>query len=261
MASYDIIGSGNKAVAIVEIPREEQKNKLKFAEEIMKANKIVKSVLEKSSARKGKFRKLDLKLIAGDKDTEVLHREFGYILKLDPRKVYFSPRESTERQKISSQVKPGETVLVMFGGIAAMPVAIAKKRAVLKIFSVEINPDAHKYALENARVNKLSHKIVPILGNVKESCKEFYGKCDRVAMPLPLGADKFLDIAVKCVKAEGGIVHFYSVGGEDDLFSRALVTIDEKLKKLKKSYVVMNKRKVLPYSPRKFKIVLDVLIK
>lgn len=261
MASYDIIGSGNKAVAIVEIPREEQKDKLKFAEELMKTNKIVKSVLEKGSARKGKFRKLDLRLIAGDKDTEVLHKEFGYILKLDPRKVYFSLRESTERQKIASQVKPDETVLVMFGGIAAMPVAIAKKQAVLKIFSVEINPDAHKYALENTRINKLSHKIVPILGDVKEICKELYGKCDRVAMPLPLGADKFLHVAIKCIKPGSGIIHFYSIGVEDELFSKALSTIDEKFTKLKKSYAIMNKRRVLPYAPRQWKICIDLLVK
>lgn len=260
MVSYDIIGSGSKAVAIVEISPGQEKNKIEIAKKIMKNNKIVKSVLQKASERKGEFRKRELKLIAGDEDTEVLHQEFGYILKVDPRKTYFSPRESTERQKIAEQAKPNETVLVMFGGISVIAIAIAKKQPkVSKIYSVEINPDAHKYALENIRMNKLSHKITPILSDVKEACKGFYNKCDRVAMPLPLDAGKFLDMAVKCLKPKG-IIHFYAVGNEVDLFSKALEMIDERLKKLNKSYVVMTKRKVLPYGPRRWKVCIDFMV-
>lgn len=262
MVSFDLIGSKEKAVAIVEIPEELQKSKKYIAEEIMTKNKNVKSVIEKASARKGELRKRTYKLILGDKNTEVLHREFGYTLKVDPRKVYFSPRESTERQKIAEQAKPDETIMVMFGGISVLPIAIAKKHPnISKIYSVELNPDAHKYALENVRINKLSHKIVPIKGDVKIACKEFYGKCDRVLMPLPLGAHKFLDIAAKCLKEEGGIIHFYSIGEEKDLFSRTLEAIDKELKRLKRTYMVINKRKVLAYAPRKWKICIDFMVK
>lgn len=261
MVSFDLIGSRGKTVAIVEIPSESSKSKKSIADKIMETNKNVKSVIEKISKRKGKLRKRAYRLLAGDKNTEVLHKEFGYNLKLDPRKVYFSPRESTERQKIADQVKKNETVLTMFGGIGVMAVAIAKRQLeVNKIYSVELNSAAHKYALENVRINKLSHKIIPIRGDVKRVCKEFYKKCDRVMMPLPLEADKFLDVAVNCLK-DGGIIHFYSVGSDYDLFSNALQTIDKKLKKLKRTYVVMNKRKVLPYAPRQSKICIDFMVK
>jgi len=262
MVSFDVIGSKEKAVAIVEISKELQKSKKDLAKEIMDRNKNVKSVIGKASARKGKLRKRTYKLILGDKNTEVLHREFGYTLKVDPKKVYFSPREATERQRIADQTKPNEIVLVMFGGISVFPIAIAKKQPnVEKIYSVELNTVAHKYALENVRMNKLSHKIIPIKGDAKKVCKEFYNKCDRILMPLPLEADKYLDTAVKSLKPSGGIIHFYSIGKEGDLFSKSLKIIDKALKRLNKSHVVINKRKVLAYAPRQFKICIEFMVK
>jgi len=131
--SFEIIGSKEKAVAIVEIPEDEDERKI--AEEIMKNNKNVKTVLKKVSDRKGEFRLKEYEIISGDEDTEVIHKEHGYLLKLDPQLVYFSPKEATERQRIAEQVKENETVLVMFGGIGALAVAITKKQPKVNYFS------------------------------------------------------------------------------------------------------------------------------
>jgi tRNA (guanine37-N1)-methyltransferase len=256
MPAFDVIGSRKKAVAIVEVPEEADEKAV--AEEIMKLNKNVKSVLKKVSKRKGSYRLEDLELIAGDANTEVIHKEFGYILKLDPRKVYFSPREAVERQRISSQVKPKETVMVMFSGSMPYGIAIAKKQPKVKrIYGVEINEDAHHFAEENIRINKVSHLVTSILGDVKETCPKYYGICDRIVMPLPLGAENFLDIAINCLKKKGGVIYFYSWGKEEDLYSVALKQIEGQIKKLKKKFKVLDKRKVLPYSPRTFKICID----
>ena len=254
--SFDIIGNKEKAVAIVEIGKGE--NEKEIAEEIMKKHKNIKSVLRKVSERKGELRLREYELIAGDKNTEVVHKEYGYCLKLDPQKVYFSPREATERQRIAEQVKPNEDVLVMFSGVCPYPLAIVKKQPkVRKILAVEINPDAHRYAEENVKLNKVEGKVFPILGDVKEVCPKYYGKFDRVVMPLPLGAESFLDIAIKCLKLEGGIIHFYNWGSEDDLYSRALKLIEKNVKKLKKRFEILDKRKVLPYAPKKYKVCID----
>jgi len=254
-SSFDIIGSREKAVAIVEIPDELKP----IAEAIMRLHKNVKSVLKKTSERKGELRLRSYELIAGDADTEVLHKEHGYVLKLDPQKVYFSPREARERQRIAEQVKAGETVMVMFSGVAPFAIAIAKKQPnVEKIIAVEINPDAVWYAEENIRINKLSHKIISILGDVRDACKRWYGKCDRVIMPLPLGAESFLDIALKCLRDEG-IVHFYNwgEGKGKKLFSQAL----KKIKMMKDvDYKIIGKRKVLPYAPGKYKVCIDISV-
>lgn len=259
--SFDIIGSKGKAVAIVEIPEEFEGKEKEIAEKIIEKHKSVKSVLKKTSERKGEYRTREYKLIAGDSDTEVVHKEHGYTLKLDPQKVYFSVREGTERQRIASQVNPDEVVMVMFSGAGPFPLAIAKKQPeVKKIIAVEINPDAVEYMKYNIRVNKLSHKIVPILGDVRKVCKKWYNKCDRVVMPLPLGAESFLNIAIKCLR-DKGFIHFYNWGEEPDLFSKAIELVDKNLKSAKKEYEITNRRVVLPYAPRKYKVCIDIKVK
>jgi len=256
MTAFDLVGSRERAVALVEIP--ESADEKAIAERIMKQNKNVKSVLKRISERSGELRLEKYELIAGDKNTEVVHREHGFMIKLDPQKVYFSPREATERQRIAEQVKANETVLVMFSGVAPYALAIAKRQAAVeRIYCIEKNADAHKYAEENVRMNKFSHKISLLCGDAKEEAKEFLGKCDRVLMPLPFGAGEFLETAFSCLKPTGGIVHFYSVGKLDNLYSEAESIIEKIAKKLNKKFKVLWERKVSQYAPGKWKICID----
>lgn len=255
--SFDVIGSKERAVAIVEIADEEKGREKEIVGEIMKKQKSVKSVLKKESMREGEYRTRKYKLIAGDKNTEVLHKEHGYALKLDPQKAYFSVRESTERQRIAKQVKAGELVMVMFAGVGPYAIAIAKSQpGVEKIIAVEINPDAVEYMKHNIRINKLSHKVAAVLGDVRTACKKWYEKCDRVVMPLPLGAEDFLDIAARCAKPDGTI-HFYSWGGKGSLYNAAEKAIDESLKNLNREYKITGRRIVLPYAPGRYKVCVE----
>jgi tRNA (guanine37-N1)-methyltransferase len=250
---FDLIGH----VAILEIPDELRKEKKMIARALMEVNKNIQTVLEKSSGRKGKLRLREYKFLAGKKKYETVHKEYGAQFKLNPTKVYFSPRELTERQRIAEKVKPNEAVMVMFSGACPYPIAIAKRQPKVKtIIAVELNRIAHKYAVENVRINKLGDKIIPVLGDVRKKSEKWFGKCDRVVMPLPLGAEDFLDVAVKCLKRKG-IIHFYNWGDEDDLFGNAEKLIKENMKKVKRKYKILEKRKVLPYSPKKWKVCID----
>ncbi|MEM4367591.1 MAG: class I SAM-dependent methyltransferase family protein [Candidatus Aenigmatarchaeota archaeon] len=254
MASYEIIGSREKAIAIVEIEDNEKKRQKEIANEIMKKHKNVKAVLKKMSERKGVERIRSYRLLAGEKDTRVTHIEYGYKLFLDPRKVYFSPRESTERQRIASLVKEGETVMVMFAGIGPLAISIGKKQPnVKKIICVEINPNAVKFMKKNVEINKLSEKIDVILGDVKEKCKDYYGKCDRVLMPLPHKSELFLDVALKCLR-NGGWIHLYVIKGEEE--------IKEFAEKISREINAKNFfiKKVLPYAPRVNKYCIDFML-
>ena len=259
---FDVVGSKEKAVAMVEIGEVEEAGEKEIAEEIMRKNKNVKSVLKKESGREGEYRTRKYKLIAGDKNTEVLHKEHGYSLRLDPQKVYFSVREGTERQRIAKRVKAGEFVIVMFAGIGPYAIAIAKRQPdVGKVVAVEINPDAVEYMKHNVRINKLSHKIVPVLGDVRKVCEKWYGKCDRIVMPLPLGAGDFLDVAVRCAKG-GATVHLYGWGNkaDGDIYAALEKTIKTVLKNLSLSYNITDRRIVLPYAPGKFKVCIEFKI-
>jgi tRNA (guanine37-N1)-methyltransferase len=254
--SFDVIGH----IAIVEIPPNLEDKKELVAQVIMSLNKHIRTVLEKVSERKGIFRVREYNFLAGEKNFETIHKEYGCIFKLDPTKVYFSPRELTERQRIASMVKEGETVMVMFAGIAPYAIQIAKKQPKVKeVIAVELNPDAVKYARENIILNKVEDKVKVIEGDVKEKCVEFYGKCDRVIMPLPLGGEEFLDVAVNCLK-EKGFIHFYNWGKEPNIFENAEKIVKEKMEKINVKYEIIGKRKVLPYAPRKWKVCLDVYV-
>lgn len=254
--SYDIIGSKEKAVAIIE-STDGKKDKI-LAEKLMEQHPSIKSVLRKTSEIKGKYRKRNYKLIQGIRNTEVTHKEHGYLLKLDPKNTYFSPREATERQRLAQQVKPKENILVMFSGISPISIAITKKQPkVNQIYSVEINPQAHKYAVENIILNKLTEKAKAYQGDVTKVIPTLNKKFDRIIMPLPKGAYKFLDLAFQYIKPKG-IIHFYYWAGEENLFEIAEKLAKETAKKFNKKIKILSKKKVLPYGPRKWKIVLDI---
>lgn len=256
--SYDIVGSKDKSVVIIEIPDELKNKKRLVAEALMKLNRSIKSVLNKKSGRKGDFRLQDLELLAGDENTEVVHREHGYLLKMDPRKIFFSPREATERQRIASQVKPNENVCVFFSGTGVYSIAIVKKQSEAnKVYGIEINPVAHNYAKENVRINKMSHKIVLINDDVENACKKLKIKFDRVVMPMAVDGEKYLDCAFKLIK-DSGIIHFYSTGNDKNLFVEAGKFVINAAINNRKKIWIEKKVKVLPFGVRMYKICLDL---
>ncbi len=257
--SYELIGSRAGAVAIVEIPEELEPYKRLIGEAIAKINKNVKTVLRKVSGRKGVFRVRDYEVIWGSGETEVLHKEHGYVIKVDPTKVYFSAREATERVRIARQVRPGEFIMYMFAGVGPFAIAICKfQPRVKKIVAIELNPIAFRYMLENIKLNKIECKILPVLGDVRDHCPRWFGKCDRVLMPLPKGAHEFLDLAFKCLKPEGGIIHFYHWSPEERLFEDAEEIVREYANKLGYEVKVLDRRIVSEYAPRVYKVVLDI---
>jgi tRNA (guanine37-N1)-methyltransferase len=254
MPAFDIIGD----VAVVEIP--EGRKERGIAELIVKNHPRIKTVLRKMGEREGKYRIRKFKKILG-KETKTEHKEYGCRFRLDVAKVYFSPREATERQRIAGQVKKGETVMVMFAGIGCFPVIIARENpGVGQVYGIEINPHAHEYAVENTRINKVGHKVIPVLGDVRKVAKDYFGLCDRVVMPLPKEGHKYLPEAFQCLKNKG-IIHFYSYEHERDLFSKALDMVKKNAKKMNKRVKIVNKRKVLPYGPGVWKICIDFEVK
>jgi tRNA (guanine37-N1)-methyltransferase len=252
---FDIIGD----VAVIEIPEELESKKLLIAKALAKTQPHIKTVARKLSEREGTFRLRELEVLVG-KGTETEHRECGCSYRLDVAKVYFSPREATERQRISGQVKPRETVMVFFAGVGPYAIMIAKKQKPARVYAIEMNPDAVRYMKENVRMNKVQEKVEPVLGDVKKASKPFYGKCDRVVMPLPKEGYKFLGEAFACLKPRGGIIHFYSYNHEDDLFSEAEDIVRKAAKKSSRSMKILARRKVLPYGPRVFKVCLDIKV-
>ena len=254
--SFDIYGSKQKAVAVVEIPDELRDVEREVAKALMRINKNVSSVLAKESARTGDYRIRVLRLIAGDPDTEVLHRESGCVFRLDPGTVYFSPRESRERDRLTETVNDGDEILVMFSGVGPLPIRITKGRPTVTATAVELNPVAHNYCVENVHLNRVSDRVQVFEGDVREVCPGLGKTFDRVMMPLPKGAYKFLDVAVPLLK-DGGVVHLYHWASQEDAFLDAERLIAEAAADFGRSAEFMGRTRVSQYSPGTWKVRVD----
>ncbi len=254
----DIVGSREKAVAIISLSKyESRSNAEEHAEQLIKQYRHVKSVLLRASPRMGEYRLREYELIAGEQDTEVVHVEYGCKLMLDPRKVYFSPREAHERQLVADMVSSGERVLVMFAGVGPFCIAIAKKRKASIVVGIEISKVAWEYMVKNIKLNKLSDTRA-ILGDVRFICPFLRRVFDRVLMPLPLEGELYLDLAVEALRGKGA-VSLYGLSKEsgEDLVSR----VSKELEKLGVEWDIIGKRKVATYAPRTYKFRVDIEVK
>lgn len=250
--SFDLIGD----VAVLEIDERLKAKKKQIAEAIVKIYPFVKTVLNKKTERMGKLRLRKFETLYGRK-TETIHKESGCVFKLDVKKVYFSPREGTERLRIASQVKPKENVVVFFGGVAPYGIIIAKKQPKVKeVYSIELNEDAHKYAMKNVKLNRLEHIVYPVCANVKTVVRKFYGKCERVVMPLPKEGYKYLPEAFKCLKPKG-YIHFYYISEKPEEGAEIL---KKKAEKQGRKIRILRNREVLPYKPRIYKWCIDAKV-
>jgi len=243
--SFDIVGN----IAIFSDFPKELKNKEKLiANTLLKNIKNIQTVAKKTKIYSGTYRTPKLKIIAGKKSKETIHKENNIQVKLNVETCYFSPRLSTERLRIANQIKKPESVLVMFSGVGIYPLVIAKNSKAKEIYAIEINPKAHKYALENTKRN---HKIKLFKGNVKKVLPKINKKFDRILMPLPKGAEPFLDIAFKKIKKQG-IIHFYDFQYENN-FKESI----KKIKQHKKKVKILRTVKCGQLSPRKYRICID----
>lgn len=254
--AFDIIGSKEKAVAVVEVP--EGTDEAAIAKEIIGRYKHIKSVVAKESGRLDPYRLYNLHLIAGEPETEVVHKEHGYMLKLDPQKVYFSPRESEERKRIAAKVKPGERVLVMFAGVGPYAIAIAKAKPRADIVCVEINPKAVEYADQNAKLNHLQTRIKNYVGDVRKVVPNI-GKFDRILMPLPESAHLFLDTAFAAA-VKGATVHFYGISEHENKFPDLVELAKAIAARTAKKIRITGQQKVLPFAPYRWKARVDIKV-
>ena len=268
MTSYDLVGN----IAIVKFPREfKKKEKKKFGEKLLKQHKNVKTVLEKSGKFSGRLRTLKTRYVAGEKNKEVLYKENGCVFRFNVDTCYFSPRLSTEREEIAKQVKRGEKVLVMFGGVGFYGIVIGKNSKIGKngkIVSVELSRECNKYALENAKRNKVSIEIVrgdvrkkvPFLKLSANSRGGRDSKFDRIVMPRPNLKDSFLDVAFSAIK-KGGVIHYYGFYHEMEFKAGVLEElIDFEARKAKKKVKILGVKRAGDIAPYKYRYRIDLKV-
>ncbi len=248
--AFDVVGD----IAIIEIDDEFLDRKQMIGEALLCLHKNIKVVCMKTGIHDGEFRIQPYEVVAGESRKETVHKENGCRIKLDIEKTYFSARLSTERKIVAEKVRKGEKVLVMFSGVAPYPVVIARNAEPEIVYGVEKNPDAHEYALENVRLNKIRNAKV-ICGDAREEVPKIGMKFDRILMPLPKNAQDFLDVALDA-SHDGTIIHFYDFLHEDE-FAKAQEKIRKACSEAKKTFKLLEVRKVGQQSPHVYRICVD----
>ena len=250
--AFDIIGS----IAILEIPQELRNKKKIIAQAVMSSHKNVKSVYLEKSGRSGKYRLQKLEHITGAKKTETVIVENGVMLKVDVSKVYFSPRQSSERKRICDQIKKGQEVMVMFSGAGPYVVEIAKNTPAKSVFGIEANRSAHKYAVENVATNKVEDKVRLFCGSVEKIMPSIKKKFDRIIMPLPKEAYKHLPLALRRIK-KNGTIHYYDFLPVQEIKKTTKERIVSASKKTRSKVRILKRVKCGQLAPRSYRVCAE----
>jgi tRNA (guanine37-N1)-methyltransferase len=256
--SLDIVGH----VAILEITPELIPYKALIGEAVLSVNKNIRTVLAKASPISAQYRLREFEILAGEDSTETVHSEYGCKYLLDVRKVYFSPRLGYEHDRVSRLVNESETVVDMFAGIGPFSILIGKRRSQVKVYAIDVNPEAMKYLEENVRLNRVAGKVVPLLGDCRGIVRErLTGLADRVIMNLPEESLDYVDLACEAIKPTGGIMHLYTFSDEAIPFEE----LKEKVKDLVLSrgrsvQKISETRIVKAIAPYRLQVVVDATV-
>lgn len=255
LGSYDVLGN----LAIVKFPNGTTvKEKKGFANELLKTQKSIRTVLEKKEKIKGRLRKLSTEFLAGEKTKEVLYRENNCVFRFNVDETYFSPRLSNERKEIASKIKKGNEVLVMFAGVAPFSIVIAKNSKAKKVYSNELNRKANKYAELNISLNKLKDKIELISGDANKIHEKIKNKFDVIVMPRPQLKDSFLKEAFLLSK-KGTNIYYYDFCKNEDI-ELIVEKVKTEAKNANKKIKILEIKKAGEIAPYKIRLRIDFKI-
>ncbi len=255
ISSFDQIGD----IIIVRIPDSLLTKKKLIGETLLNEVKIAKSVFYQASAVEGDFRTRNLEILAGEDKTETEYKEFGCKFTVDVENAFFSPRLSTERERIANLVQDGEIIVNMFAGVGMFSIMIAKKKK-CTVYSIDINPIAAKLCEKNIISNKLAGNIISINGDASQVIQEqLENKSDRTLILLPERSDEFLKSAINATKS-GGIIHYYSHIHADKKLDAGKLSEEHYLQVTPVKSEILGSKIVRAVGPRYYQTVVDVKI-
>jgi tRNA wybutosine-synthesizing protein 2 len=206
----------------------------------------------------GQFREPKREVIAGPGITETVHRENGVVFKLDAMRTMFSPGNLKERMRMSL-LGAGETVVDMFAGIGYFTLPMAVHSRPKKIVSIEINPVAYGYLVENVSLNGVDGIVEPVLGDCARLAPT--GVADRVVMGYVGTTNQYLDAGIAALRPDpGGTLHYHQTVPER-LYPQMLEEdLLEAAERAGRSVKIERFARVKKYSPGMLHAVLDARI-
>lgn len=248
---YDPFGN----IAMIEISDALKSKERDIGNAIIGNSSTITTVLAKSGPVKGVYRTRSVRYVAGKRTYIADYKENGCEFRFDVRRVFFSPRLSYERSRISKLVVDGEKVAVPFAGVGPFAIEIAKSHPKSDVVAIELNSHAYRYMLANARLNRVEN-LKAVNGDFMDVAGKFRGFADRVVMPMPKTSLDFIPAACTIAKKKAmfHIYTFCAAGHEAETVKR----IRKKFSAEGRSSRLVASRTVRPYSKSEIEIVLDM---
>ena len=243
--SYHILGD----ILLVKLNSKLYTHRRKIGKVILEILPFVRSVVLIKGIL-GKKRVPQTEVIAGDKNTETIHREHGVIFSLDPRKVMFSKGNKFEKLRLLKKIRKKDVVVDMFAGIGYWSISLAKKA---RVFAIDINPVSIRYLEKNAFLNKVNFEIL------EGDCRKFSRllRADKIIMGY-FGTKKFFSYALQMGKR--GSIIFYHDLVSDEKVSDLKQELTSIAKKQRKKIKFVSVRRVKTYSPGVSHYVFDIKV-
>ncbi len=204
-SAFDQVGG----IIIVRIPEPLMPKRGMIGRALLDEIRPARSVYCQSSDVQGDFRTRDLELLAGEDDTTTEYRESGCRFLVDVKSAFFSPRLSTERERIAGLINDGEAIVNMFAGVGTFSIMAARKKK-CRVYSIDINPAASALCGKNISMNRLAGSVICMNGDAARIIRDRLPDAgDRTLMLLPERSDEFLQSAIDATR-DGGIIHYYS---------------------------------------------------
>lgn len=177
------------------------------AERLLASRPTLHTVLLSEGPVEGQYRVRRFTVLAGLPTTRTRVTEYGHRFDIDLSLAYFSPRLSTERQRVLGQMPGEERVLDMFAGVGPFAITLAARART--VVACDLNPAAVTLLIGNLRMNRCRN-VLPVLCDAAQIPSFLSSGFDRIVMNLPLSPASFLDQASALVRP-GGRIHLYAL--------------------------------------------------
>jgi len=217
-----------------------------------------RTVLGRIGPTSGIIRTPSFEYLAGDKNTETIHKELGCYFKIDAAKLTFSPGNHSERERMMNIASEGEIIIDMFSCVGNLSLPIAVYKSPKQLIAAEINPLAFDYLTENIALNKVQNRMKAILGDNRITLRDYYGIADRVISGFLESDYKQIQSAIRLCK-RGATLHYHEatpISEKDTPINKLMKIASNENREIE----MITKRKVKKYSPSIEHIVIDATI-
>jgi len=206
----------------------------------------------------GERRESSVELVHGEDDW-VVRKENGIEYGYSFTKCMFSAGNVNERRRMGEVGQIGENVVDLFSGIGYYTLPMLVNSQVNHVHCCEWNPNAITALRWSLEQNNVADRCTIHEGDNRVTAPYLSGQADRVILGLLPSAEGGFELAINCLKNDGGFLHIHGVAPASDHQS----WVDEiiiKLSNIKHDFSISetSRVRVKSYAPHWDHLVLDL---